>query len=75
MAVARDGPHQRDQLVLRAVHRRHLVGHAPQHAPGREGDDQRLALGEIGCQVLGRGDRDAGARACSLLESDGCTEQ
>ena len=62
LAVARDRADQRDQLVLRAVHRRHLVGHGAQHAPGRERDDQRLSLGEIGGQVLGRGDRDAGAR-------------
>ena len=49
--------------MLRAGHGRHLVGHGAQRPAGRERHDQRLALGEIGRQVLGGGDGDAGARA------------
>ena len=61
--VAGDRADQRDELVLRAIHGRHLVGTTQQRPAGREREHQRIALGQIGCQMLCRGDCDARRRS------------
>ena len=48
--------------MLRAAHGRQLGRHGAQRAAGREGEDQRLAAGEVGGEKVGGADRDARGR-------------
>ena len=54
-AVGRDIADKRNDLVLRAIHRRQLLDHGAQHASCSHGDDDRMLRDEIALELGRRG--------------------